>query len=164
MVAMYGVPLALATAALTAYLFGNAAGILAGGLLADRTPRHDVVAVGGIVAAAALMLVMASGAPAPALLPLVLAGAGFCMGITGPSRDMLVRAATPRGASGKVYGFVYSGLDLGSSLAPLLLGFLLDRGEPRAMFVAVAALLLLTTVTVVQVRRHAVPAPARAGA
>jgi MFS family permease len=132
--------------------------------VADRTPRHDLVAVGGIVAAAALMLAMASGAPAAPLLPVVLASSGFAMGITGPSRDLLVRAATPPGASGKVYGFVYSGLDLGSSLAPLLLGFLLDRGEPRAMFVAVAGLLLLTTVTVIQVRRHGAPAPARAGA
>ncbi len=164
MVAMYAVPLSLATGALTAYLLGNAAGILAGGFIADRTPRHDLVAVGGIVAAAVLMAAMASGALVPHLLPVVLASSGFCMGITAPSRDMLVRAATPAGASGKVYGFVYSGLDLGSSLAPLLLGWLLDRGEPRAMFLAVSGLLLLTTLTVVQVRRHGAPAPARAGA
>lgn len=164
MVTLYGVPLSLATGALTAYLLGNAAGILAGGFVADRTPRHDLVAVGGIVAAAVLMLGMASGALTPALLPVVLASSGFCMGITAPSRDMLVRAATPAGASGKVYGFVYSGLDLGSSLAPLLLGWLLDRGEPRAMFLAVSGLLLLTTLTVVQVRRHGAPAPARASA
>jgi MFS family permease len=164
MVAMYAVPLSLATGALTAYLLGNAAGILAGGLIADRTPRHDLVAVAGIVAAAALMLAMASGALIPALLPVVLASSGFFMGITAPSRDMLVRAATPPGASGKVYGFVYSGLDLGSSLAPLLLGWLLDRGEPRAMFVAVSGLLLLTIVTVIQVRRHGARAPARASA
>lgn len=164
MVAIYAVPLSLATGALTAYLLGNAAGILVGGVIADRTPRHDMVAVGGILAAAAFMLAMASGALIGALLPVVLALSGFAMGITAPSRDMLVRSATPAGASGKVYGFVYSGLDLGSSLAPLLLGWLLDRGEPRAMFVAVAGLLAITTVTVLQVRRHRAPAPVRAGA
>ena len=87
--------------------------------------------------------------------------AGFCLGATTPSRDMLVRAATPPGASGKVYGFVYSGLDLGSSLTPLLFGWLLDRGEPRMLFVASAAFMLLTIATVVQVRRQAAPTRVR---
>ena len=117
--------MALATAALTAFLFGGAAGILAGGMLADRTNRHDVVAVGGLVAAAALMMLLATGGVAASLLPVVLAVAGFCQGATGPSRDMLVRAATPPGASGKVFGFVYSGLDLGSCLVPVAFGWLL---------------------------------------
>jgi MFS family permease len=85
---------------------------------------------------------------------------GFSMGVTAPSRDMLVRAATPRGSSGKVFGFVYSGLDLGSALTPLLFGWLLDRGQPRAMFVAIAVLMLVTIATVVEVRRRAVPAAA----
>jgi MFS family permease len=88
--------------------------------------------------------------------------AGFCLGLTSPSRDMLVRAATPPGASGKVYGFVYSGLDLGSSLTPLAFGWLLDHGEPRAVFVMAAVFMLFTIGTVVQVRRHGVPAVARA--
>jgi MFS family permease len=70
---------------------------------------------------------------------------------------MLVRAATPPGASGKVYGFVYSGLDLGSSLTPLLFGWLLDRGEPRMVFAGSAVFMLLTIATVVQVRRHSAP-------
>ena len=102
-------------------------------------------------------LVIASAAPPLALLPVVMALAGFCLGATSPSRDMLVRAATPPGASGKVYGFVYSGLDLGSSLTPLLFGWLLDRGEPRMIFFASAVFMLLTIATVVQVRRHAAP-------
>ena len=71
-------------------------------------------------------------------------------------------AATPPGASGKVYGFVYSGLDLGSSLTPLLFGWLLDRGEPRAVFVVAAVFMLLTITTVVQVRRHGVRSTAAA--
>ena len=129
MVAIYEAPLGLATGALTAFLLGSAGGVLVGGFLADRTSRHDVVAGGGMLLAAAATLVIASAAPPLALLPVVMAAAGFCLGATSPSRDMLVRAATPPGASGKVYGFVYSGLDLGSSLTPLLFGWLLDRGE-----------------------------------
>jgi MFS family permease len=104
------------------------------------------------------MLLLATGALAAAALPAVLGLAGFCHGVTGPSRDMLVRAATPPGSSGKVFGFVYSGLDLGSSLTPLALGWLLDHGDPRLLFVTVAVLLLLTIGTVVQVRRSQRPA------
>ena len=164
MVAIYEAPLGLATGALTAFLLGSAGGVLVGGFLADRTSRHDVVAGGGMVLGAAASLVIASAAPPLALLPVVMALAGFCLGATSPSRDMLVRAATPPGASGKVYGFVYSGLDLGSSLTPLLFGWLLDRGEPRMVFVASAAFMLLTIATVIQVRRHAAPAGMRAAA
>jgi MFS family permease len=162
LMAIYHVPLGLATGALTAMFLGSALGVLAGGFLADHTSRHHVVAAGGMTAGAVLALVLASAAPPAALLPVVMALAGFFLGSTSPSRDMLVRAATPPGASGKVYGFVYSGLDLGSSLTPLAFGWLLDHGEPRAVFVMAAVFMLLTIGTVVQVRRHGVPAVARA--
>ena len=159
---IYDTPLALATGALTAFLVGGASGILAGGLLADRTQRHDVVAVAGLVTAAGFMLLLATGAVAPALLPVILAVTGFCHGATGPSRDMLVRSATPPGASGKVFGFVYSGLALGSCLTPLAFGWLLDHGDPRLLLVAVGVLMLGTIATVVQVRRTARIVPAGA--
>jgi MFS family permease len=106
------------------------------------------------------MMVLATGSVAIALLPVVLAVAGFCQGVTGPSRDMLVRAATPPGASGRVFGFVYSGLDLGSCLVPLAFGWILDHGDPRVLFLAVGVLMLCTIGTVVQVRRNAQPSPA----
>ncbi len=162
LVRVYDTPLALATAALTAFLVGGAAGILAGGLLADRVRRHDIVAAAGLVCAAGFMMLLATGAVAPSLLPVILAVTGFCHGATAPSRDMLVRAATPPGASGKVFGFVYSGLDLGSCLTPLAFGWLLDHGDPRMLFVAVGVLMLCTIGTVVQVRRSAQPAPVNA--
>jgi predicted MFS family arabinose efflux permease len=164
LVRVYETPMAVATAALTAFLLGGAAGILAGGFLADRTSRHDVVAVSGLVAAAAFMMLLATGSVGISSLPVILALAGFCHGATGPSRDMLVRAATPPGASGKVFGFVYSGLDLGSCLTPLAFGWLLDHGDPRMLFLAVGALMLGTIATVVQVRRSAQPAPAAVAA
>jgi MFS family permease len=96
------------------------------------------------------------------MLPVILALAGFCHGATAPSRDMLVRAATPPGASGKVFGFVYSGLDLGSCLTPLAFGWLLDHGDPRLLFLAVGVLMLCTIATVVQVRRSVRSVPVRA--
>ena len=161
LIALYQTPLGTATAALTAFLVGSSAGIFAGGFLADRTARHDLVAGGGMLGAAVVMLTVASGAlPGAGLGPLALL-AGFCMGVTSPARDLLVRAVTPAGASGKVFGFVYSGLDLGSSTTPLLFGWILDRGAPGFVFVAAAGLMLATIATVVPLRRAPEPAVAR---
>jgi FSR family fosmidomycin resistance protein-like MFS transporter len=154
---IYHAPLALATGALTVYLFGNATGVLAGGFLADRATRHDLVAATGVMVAATLMIVVATGALPLSLISVVMALTGFSMGITAPSRDMLVRAATPRGSSGKVFGFVYSGLDLGALVAPPVYGWLLDRREPRTMFVVIAGVMLVMIATVVQVRRRVAP-------
>jgi MFS transporter, FSR family, fosmidomycin resistance protein len=161
---VYETPLALATAAFTAFLLGGAGGTLLGGFLADQTRRHDLVAAGGLFLAATFMMLLATGAVSVSLLPLILASAGFCHGVTSPSRDMLVRAATPPGASGRVFGFVYSGLDLGSCLTPLAFGWILDHGDPRMLFVVVGVVMLATIGTVVQVRRNAQPAPAGVGA
>jgi MFS family permease len=150
-----GVPLALATSALTAYLLGGTAGIFAGGFLAAKTARHDRVAATGLFAAAVLLAgVGIAGLALPIVLPLF-AVVGFVLGATGPSRDLIVRGATPKGAAGRVYGFVYSGLDLGATLGPIWLGLLLDHGLAREMFFAVAACLVLAIGTVVQVRRTA---------
>jgi len=57
---IYRAPLVLATGALTVYLFGNASGVLTGGFLADRATRHDLVAAGGVLCSATLMVVLAS--------------------------------------------------------------------------------------------------------
>jgi MFS family permease len=159
---IYAAPLETAGGALTGYLLGIAAGILAGGFLADVIPRHGAVASIGLALSALFTLLAGSGALPLALLLPVMALGGFSMGVTSPSRDMLVRATVPASASGKVYGFVYSGLDIGSLLAPMVFGFLLDHEMPRAVFAGVAVLLLATILTVVQVRRGAVPAAARA--
>jgi len=154
MVAIYDTPLTMAAGALTAYLLGSAAGVICGGFAADRMRRHDVFASGGMAVAAALTLLFASGAPPAALLAALLALIGFAKGATNPSRDMLVRAATPRGASGQVFGFVYSGLDVGTLVMPPIYGWLIDRGQPRAVFVVAAALMALTIVTVLEVGRQ----------
>ncbi len=158
--AAYGIPLGVATSALAAYLLGSTTGILAGGFLAARTAHHDRVAAGGLAAGAALMLLVAA-APAAAFLAVPLfALTGFVLGATGPSRDMIVRNATPPGASGRVYGFVYSGLDLGATIAPVAIGSLLDHGLPRTVFVVIAGAMALAIGTVLQVRRRGPLRPA----
>ena len=118
------IPLALATSALAAYLLGSTAGILVGGFLASQTAHHDRVAAVGLAIGGALMLLVALVPGLAAWAVALFALTGFALGATGPSRDMIVRAATPSGASGRVYGFVYSGLDLGATIAPVAVGAL----------------------------------------
>jgi MFS family permease len=147
------VPLVLATSAVTAYLLGGTAGIVAGGFLAARTTRHDRVAGVGLLAGAGLLAIVAGGGvPRPFIVPLFVL-VGLVLGATGPSRDLIVRNATPRGAAGRVYGFVYSGLDIGATLGPVWFGLMLDHGLAREMFFVIAALLVIAIGTVVNVRR-----------
>ena len=150
MTMQYGVTVAFASLAVTSYMAGSAAGILAGGFIATRATRHDVVAMTGIAAGAACMLAIALGGVPGALLPAIFALTGFSLGATGPSRDLIVRASTPPGSTGKVYGFVYAGLDVGSLATPVLYGWLLDHGMPQGVFYVVFGFSLLAIVTVMQ--------------
>ena len=151
------VPLGLATSAVTAYLLGGTAGIAAGGYFATRTTRHDRIAATGLFAGAALLAMVATGVVPLLLIVPVFVLVGFAIGSTGPSRDLIVRNSTPKGASGRVYGFVYSGLDLGAMIGPIWFGLLLDQGLAQQMFFVVSGLLVLAIATVLQVRRNRGP-------
>ena len=143
LVAAFALSLESANFLLTALLLASALGIVAGGIVADRFRRHElIVAVGLGVAAAASLAFLSGPLPLPALM-LCAVIAGFAMGGTTPARDMLVRAAAPPGETGKVFGFVYSGLDLGGTVTPLLLGYLLDHELPRLVFAVSAVALFL---------------------
>jgi MFS transporter, FSR family, fosmidomycin resistance protein len=154
LVAIYDAPLALAAGTLTGYMLGSAGGVVLGGFLADRMRRHALFAAAGMAVAAGLTVVLASGLPPTAALVVLLTLIGFAKGATNPSRDLLVRGATPAGASGRVFGFVYSGLDVGTLVMPPIYGWLLDRGEPSAIFLVAAALMVLTMFTVLEVGRR----------
>jgi MFS family permease len=147
MVGLYGVTVTAATGTLTGYLVGAVAGTLVGGVVASRTRRHDAAAIAGILVAMVSVLVLASGTLPPALLVVSMTLAGFCVGTVNPSRDIVVRDVTPAHARGKVYGFVYSGIDLGSSIGPPVVGWLLDAGHPQLVFVASAGALFLGAAT-----------------
>jgi MFS family permease len=150
---MYPVTLEAAAAALAALLIGSAVGVVIGGWIADRAVRHDAVAAGGLFAAGALTAVIATGGIAPWLVLPLMALSGFAGGLTGPSRDMIVRGATPPGSSGKVFGFVYSGLDVGSMISPPVFGWLMDHHMPHAIFWGAFAIYMLNVLTVLQIRR-----------
>ena len=158
--AAFAIPLIVATSAVTAYLLGGTAGIVAGGFLAVRTTRHDRVAATGLLCGAILVALVAAGAIGSAAVVSAFALAGFSVGMTSPSRDLIVRHATPKGAAGRVYGFVYSGLDTGSMLGPLWFGLMLDRHLAGQVLYAIAALLVVAIATVIRVRRAVAPQPA----
>jgi MFS family permease len=157
------VALSTAAAAVTIYIAGTAVGTMIGGVIADRTPRHDMVAISGLAAAVLFMMLAATGTLgfSGTIASLVLAG--LSAGMTAPSRDMLVRAITPPAAAGRIFGFVYSGLDAGSAVAPLLFGWLIDHGLPSAIFTANAVLVLLAVASILSFRR-AMPRKAAAQA
>jgi MFS family permease len=160
MTMQYGVAAALASGAVTAYMIGSASGIFMGGFIATRASRHDLVAATGLALGAAAILVVAAGGVPGAALPAAFALAGFVLGATGPSRDLIVRAATPAGATGRVYGFVYSGLDFGAVSTPVAYGWMLDHAMPQGVFYMVSALTALAIVTVLQVPGRTRRAPA----
>jgi FSR family fosmidomycin resistance protein-like MFS transporter len=157
---MFGVSESYAAFCLIVFVVGSAAGVLVGGFFADRVRNHERVAAIGLLAAAAFTVPVALQAVGPVLLPIVLALAGFAGGTTNPSRDMIVRNATPPGASGKVFGFVYSGLDVGSFLAPPVFGLLMSHGLPAMIFWIAVGLYVVNALLVALIRQTRVPAPA----
>jgi MFS family permease len=161
---LYQVPLVEANAPLSAYLFASAFGVLAGGWAADRTRRHDWLVGTCMVLVAVMAAPVAAFTPSLVLVSVLLGLAGFFSGAVAPSRDMMVRAITPPGASGKVFGFVTTGFNIGGLITPLIFGMVMDHGEPRLVFWLVAILSLVTLITVFGTGRHARAGRVTAGA
>ena len=149
MAAIHDTPAAVANIGLSGFLLFSAAGVLLGGVIADRTPHHERVAAIGFAFTSTMAALMAwANMPAAVLIGVMSLG-GLLNGMIQPSRDMMVRAVTPPGSFGKVFGFVSTGFNLGGMVAPLLYGFLMDRREPRAIFMIVVAFILLALVTAI---------------
>jgi MFS family permease len=146
--ALYRVPLAAANLPLTAYLAASAVGVLAGGWIADRTRQHRHVVGISFLLVALFSALIPELRPPLAVTAALFALAGFFSGMVAPSRDMMVRAVTPPGASGKVFGFVTTGFNVGGIAAPLLFGAVLDYGDPGLVFWTVAGLSLVTLLVV----------------
>jgi MFS family permease len=144
LISLYGVTLSVANAALTAFLFATAIGVLAGGFIADATKRHGDVAAGGFGAAAVLILAVGSVDLGPVLLVTAMGTAGFLSGMISPSRDMLVRAASPPGAFGRVFGIVTTGFNIGGTIGPMIGGWIMDHNLPRWVFYSSVLFMVMT--------------------
>jgi predicted MFS family arabinose efflux permease len=140
---MYGLPLTLTAYVVTGYMLAGAAGMVLGGFWVARSQTLERNIAIAMSLAALLLLLTASGWLPPLLAAGVAAIAGFGTGLAGPSRDMLIKRAAPPGATGRVYGTVYSGLDLGFALAAPVFGAILDHGHPAGVFVGAALALAL---------------------
>ncbi|WP_027565963.1 MFS transporter [Bradyrhizobium sp. URHA0013] len=142
----YGVTYSAANVALTAFLGASAAGVLAGGFLADHTERHGYVAAACFAANAAIVLLIALVTLPGWALIATMATAGFLSGVIAPSRDMLVRNAAPPGAAGRAFGIVSTGFNLGGIVSPLLFGWIMDQSAPHWVFGASVIFMLATVV------------------
>ncbi|MCA8926555.1 MAG: MFS transporter [Alphaproteobacteria bacterium] len=131
---------------LSAYQFAIAAGILAGGVIAERFERHGLTAAICLLFAAALMVLPPVLSPQGVMLFAIFIASGFGFGAVLPARDLMVRAITPPGGSGRVFGFVFVGLSIGSGLAGVVFGALVDAGGAAWVFPAAGGLLVVAVV------------------
>jgi MFS family permease len=157
----YGVTFSAANIALTAFLGASAAGVLAGGYLADRTQRHGNVAAACFAINAVIITVIATINLPTVVLTAAMGLAGFLGGVIAPSRDMLVRNAAPPGAAGRAFGIVSTGFNFSGILSPLLFGWIMDQSLPHWVFGASVAFMVLTVLlALVTDRKPAEPAKA----
>ena len=157
---LHAVPVALVAICLTVYMVASSAGMVVGGFLAKDPSRCERIVGAGFGVAAALALVLALAEFPPIVVPVLFGAMGFASGIAGPSRDLLVKKSTPANASGRVYGVVYAGLDIGQAVAPLIFGRLMDHGQYASVILGLAlvqGVLIASAFNVRRVRREALP-------
>ncbi|KQX33957.1 MFS transporter [Variovorax sp. Root434] len=155
---LHAVPVALVAVCLTVYMVASAAGMVVGGFLASDPSRCERIVGAGFGIAAALALVLAFASFPPIVVPVLFGAMGFVSGVAGPSRDLLVKRSTPPNATGRVYGVVYAGLDIGQAMAPLMFGRLMDHGQYTSVIVGLAlvqGVLIASAFNVRRVRRTA---------
>ena len=155
---LHAVPTRWAALCLTFYMVASAGGMVLGGFLAADPSRCERIVAGGFSIAAVIALTIGFAPLAPMAVPALFALMGLAAGVAGPSRDLIVKRAAPENATGRVYGVVYSGLDIGQAVAPLAFGPLMDLHRPADVWLGIAivqALLITTAFNVHRARRTA---------
>ena len=150
----YGVTFSAANLALTAYLGASAAGVLAGGFLADWTGHHGQVAAACFAVNAVILLIVAAiNLPQLALIG-AMGLAGFLGGVIAPSRDMMVRNTAPPGAAGRAFGIASTGFNFGGIISPLLFGWIMDQELPHWVFGASVVFMVMTVILALATERN----------
>ena len=155
---LHDVPTRWAAMCLTFYMIASAGGMVLGGFLAVDPSRCEKIVGVGFGIAAVFALTIGFAPLAPMAVPVLFAFMGVAAGVAGPSRDLIVKRAAPPNATGRVYGVVYSGLDIGQAAAPLVFGPLMDMHRPQDIWLGIAivqGLLILSAFNVRRVRRTA---------
>lgn len=152
---LHDISLYAANVTLTSYMLFAAAGMLVGGWVAAKFPdKSDVVVARAMTAAAAILVLAASGIFGALGTCMLIASTGFAIGVGGPSRDMMIKKATPAGATGRVYGLVYSGMDVGFAIAPVLFGVFMDRGYYASVLIGAGMTLMIAVFLALGVGRR----------
>lgn len=148
--AIYEVPLSVTTTAYTTFMLASAGGMILGGFVASRVSKPDLVITMSFLLSGLTAVVIGLGVFSSFMIPVLFAFMGLGAGVAGPSRDLMIRSATPKGATGRVYGMVYSGLDTGMALGPLMFGLLMDAKLPPLIFFGIAAFQIAAIFTAVR--------------
>ncbi|MBU1361090.1 MAG: MFS transporter [Gammaproteobacteria bacterium] len=150
---LHAAPVALVAVCLTTYMVASAGGMVLGGFLASDPARCERIVGAGFGVAAVVALLLAFASFPASMVPVLFGAMGFAAGIAGPSRDLLVKRSTPANASGRVYGVVYAGLDIGQAVAPLIFGRLMDNGRYTAVILGLALVQGVLIASAFNVRR-----------
>ena len=145
---IYDLAISVGSYFITLLALGSAGGVLLGGYLAAKLQAPERIVTVCLSISILMSLLLATGLISTDVIPVLFIVIGLGYGIVGPSRDLLVKSATPQGVAGRVYGIVYSGIDLGAAVGPFLFGFFMDAGLPTALFLGIAlfqCMIILTT-------------------
>ncbi len=138
-----GLDLAAASAALTAYMIGSSGGVLLGGWVADKSDRYLAIFVAGLTTFSAITILAVDLVPMTGSVAIgLMLASGVGLGASRTPRDVMLKDAAPPGQIGKVFGFVSTGLPLGSAVTPVPFGFLIDHGHAELVLVLAAGFLL----------------------
>ncbi|MBU3624709.1 MFS transporter [Polynucleobacter sp. JS-Safj-400b-B2] len=149
---IYEVPLNIGSYYITLLALGSAGGVLFGGYLAAKLQAPERIVSTCLSITVVMCLLLSTGFISIDLIPIIFFALGFGYGVVAPSRDLLVKKATPQGVAGRVYGIVYSGIDLGAAVGPFIFGFFMDAGLPKALFLGIVVFQLMIIPTVFQVK------------
>lgn len=148
---IYDIAISVGSYFITLLALGSAGGVLLGGYLAAKLKAPEKIVSACLTVTVLTCLLLASGLMPIDAIPALFLVIGLGYGIVGPSRDLLVKSATPQGVAGSVYGIVYSGIDLGAAVGPFIFGFFMDAGLPRALFIGIACFQLMLILTAFKV-------------
>ena len=148
---IYQVPMNVGSYYITLLALGSAAGVLFGGYLAAKLKAPERIVSSCLTITILMCLLLGTGFIPVSLIPVLFIGLGFGYGVVAPSRDLLVTTVTPKGVAGRVYGIVYSGIDLGAAVGPFIFGFFMDAGLPKALFFGIVLFQLMIIPTVFKV-------------
>ena len=157
---LFEMPQILAASTLTAFFVGSGTGMVAGGFVVSRTQRHGLVCAAALVIAASLVAFLGTAMLPASTLPMMMGLCGFSLGVVSPLRDMIIRDIAPDNARGRVYGFVYTGMDIGSLFSPAMFGWVLDHGQPQWVYFGTGLLWAVGMFTLIQIRRTTLAAKA----